>query len=544
MREPVTLFYNGTIHTLNSEQPRASALAVRGERILAVGTQGRVQAAAAGAPLTAINLRGRAMIPGLTDAHVHITWYGLARLQVELGTAHSRAAALQLVAAHAAQLPADAWVEGGGWHQSEWQDSTDFPTRADLDQVCPDKPVFLVRKDGHSAWVNSRALELAGITAATPDPADGAIARAADGEPTGILLETAQDLIRAVIGEPPQARRVHALEQALHEALSYGITSLHIPAGPRALDAPETMRDLHTLHQQGRLPLRCLTYVSHRELEPLIALGLQSGWGDVWLRLGGLKLFADGSLGSQTAALLQPYEGSTERGMALYDDATLTDLITRANLHGIAVAVHAIGDAANRSVLTALTHATAQRAHHEPPLPPLALPNRIEHVQLIDPADLPRLAHLGVLASMQPLHATSDMHMADALWGPRCQHAYALRSVWQSGATVLLGSDAPIETLNPWHGIHAAVTRQRPTGSPPDGWYPAQRLSIHQALLGYCVNPAIASGEAHLKGMLKPGMLADLVVLSADPFQCAPNDLHLIQADLTMVGGQVRWQRT
>ncbi len=543
MREPILMLYNGTIHTLNPAQPQAQAMAIRGERIVAIGTYGQVLAASVGAPREVLDLRGRTVLPGLTDSHVHITWYGLQRQQVQLAGVRSLAAALELVAARTTQLPPDAWIEGGGWNQSEWPDCPDLPTRAMLDQVSPQHPVFLVRKDGHSAWVNSRALELAKITATTPDPSDGQIVRDAAGEPTGILLENAQALVRRVIGDPSAGVRLHALQQALIEALSYGITSMHIPAGPRAADGAETLSDLHTLHMQGALPVRCLTYANASELDAMIALGLRSGIGDAWLRIGGLKIFADGSLGSLTADMLKPYVGTKQRGIAMYPAAALTEMITRANLHGISVAVHAIGDAANRKVLNALAHAAAAR-ESQSALPPLALPNRIEHVQLLHPDDLPRLAQLGVLASMQPLHATADMLLADQLWGTRSRFAYALRSVWESGATVLLGSDAPIETLNVWHSIHAAVTRQRIDGSPPGGWYPAQSLTLAQTLQGYCINPARASGEMHQKGMLKVGMLADLAVLPADPFRCAPHELHKLYADLTLVGGRVVWRRS
>jgi hypothetical protein len=400
---------------------------------------------------------------------------------------------------------------------------------------------MLTRKDGHSIWANSRALQEAGVSAATPDPPGGQIQRDAAGEPTGILLEDAQDLVRRHAPTPTPEERRHALRAAMDAALSYGLTSLHIPPGPDADDAHQTLTDLHVLAAQGALPLRCLAHLAARDLDAAIALGLRSGVGNTWLRVGGLKIFADGSLGSETAELLHPYEGRQHTGKAMLPAAELDALVLKARQAGISAVVHAIGDAANRKVLHAIAQAHAA-------LPPAAaaapaLPDRIEHAQLVHPDDISRFVELGLIAAMQPAHATSDMDMADALWGSRCATAYALRSFAEAGITLALSSDAPVDVLNPWHGIHAAITRQRPDGTPPGGWYPEQRISLDTALRGYCIGPAHASGEAALKGMLAPGMLADMAVLSADPFALPPEQVHTVVAEQTIVGGLVRWER-
>jgi hypothetical protein len=528
------LLYNGTIHTLNPQQPAAEALVTRGGRVLAVGSLDDVRAAA-GPRAESIDLAGRAVIPGLTDAHVHIGWYGLTRRQVRLSGTHSLHEAQERIAEGAQKLAPGAWLQGGGWNHSEWGSA--WPSRADLDRVCPDNPAFLVRKDGHSAWVNSRALALAAIDSGTPDPPGGQIQRDQQGEPTGILIETAQDIMRSIIVPPGQEERLGALQEALREALGYGLTSLHVPPFPPESDSGrEMLTDLQLLYGRGGLYVRCLAHLQERDLDAALALGIRSGLGDHWLRIGGLKIFADGSLGSQSAELLEPYEGSQQRGLPTMPVEELEGMIQHASSGGIAVTVHAIGDAANRKVLNAIEKARSSAG-------PLALPNRIEHVQLIQPEDMPRLAALNVIASMQPLHATSDMHMADRLWGARCALAYANRSVQQAGAVLAFGSDAPVEPLNPWLGIHAAVTRQRPDNTPEGGWHPEQRLSLADTLRGFCIGPAVASAEEGEKGMLAPGMLADMAVLAADPFEMLPAQLHRMQVDMTIVEGQVRWER-
>ncbi|MEI8165215.1 MAG: amidohydrolase [Chloroflexales bacterium] len=535
------VLYNGPIYTLDLGQPVVRAIAIRDGRVFALGSEGRVQAAVAGMRGETLNLRGRAVVPGLTDAHVHLPWQGLATYEARLGTATTLDAALAIIADRARALPSGVWLRGGGWNHVDW--GRRWPTRTDLDAVCPDRPAILTRKDGHSYWVNSPTLALAGISADTPDPAGGQIQRDRDGVPTGILFEAAMDLVRAVVPPIGEAERLAALRVALHEALSYGITSLHIPPGTNHADGPETLRDLQTLRAGGELPVRSLVFLAQPDLERALALGLRSGVGDRWLRIGGLKLFADGSLGSESAEMLSHYEGRRHMGIATIEQAELERLVRQANAGGISVAVHAIGDAANRKVLDAIELAQADRRQAGEGYPALAMPNRIEHVQVIHPKDLPRLAQLGVIASMQPLHATSDMDMADALWGARSAYAYAWGSLKESGATLAFGSDAPVESMNPWRGLHAAVTRQRPSGYPEGGWYPEQRLSVDEALRAYCLGPAIASGEDREKGYLAPGMLADLVVLTGDPFRSAPADLPAITAAMTFVEGKLAFER-
>lgn len=535
------VLYNGPIYTLDPNMPTARAVLISGGHVLAVGSEGRVQAAAAGMRAEMINLRGRAVVPGLTDAHVHMMWQGMTNFEVRLGDTPTLEEAQRQIAARVATLPPGAWLRGGGWDHSPW--GRRWPTAADLDAVCPDRPAMLSRKDGHSVWLNSRALALAGITAATPDPSGGAIQRDRDGEPTGILTETAMELARAIVPPHSEAERLQALRAAFSEALSYGITSIHVPPGTNHSSAPEALRDLQTLRAQGGLSLRCMAYLAHPDLERAVAMGLRSGFGDRWLRIGGLKLFADGALGSESAEMLTHYEGRRHTGIAILEQELLDELVLTANMNGIAVAIHAIGDAANRKVLDAIERAQAARNALGDAATPLTLPNRIEHVQVLHQKDVGRLTQLGVIASMQPIHCTSDMEAAEALWGPRCAYSYAWRSLLATGATLAFGSDAPVETMNPWKGLHAAVTRERPGGVPLGGWYPEQRLSVAEALNAYCVGPAIASGEQREKGRIAPGMLADLAVLTGDPFRSAPGELHAITAAMTLVEGKLVFER-
>jgi len=546
------LLYNGLIYTLNPAQPHATALAIRDDRILAVGDLQEVRAAA-GHAAPEIDLAGQAVIPGLTDAHVHFTWHGLALQRVRLSNVVTLEAALAQIAAKVATLPPGAWLQGGGWNHGRW--GGHWPTRADLDRVCPDRPAILVRRDGHSIWVNSQALALAGIDDTTPDPPDGVIQRDPQGHATGILLEGAQELVRRVVPTPTPAERLAALRLAQAEALSYGLTSVHIPPSPISSDGRETLRDLQILYSQGKLQLRCLAHLACPDLDAALALGLRSGLGDHWLRIGGLKIFADGSLGSETAEMLEPYTGRAGRGIAMFPEAALNTLIRQAYAGGISVVVHAIGDAANRKVLDAIAKTQQQpeqqnqqsvpgsSVRSSPGASAPALPNRIEHAQVLHPEDIGRFAALGVVASMQPAHATSDIQVAERLWGARCRTAYAWQALKSAGTVLAFGSDAPVEPLNPWPGIHAAVTRQRPDGTPEEGWYPSQRLSLADTLHACCIGPAMASGETGIKGMLAPGMLADLAILAVDPFANRPEDLHAVTVNMTIVGGKVLFER-
>jgi len=528
MKADVVLF-NGRVHTLAAGQPLAQAVALAGNRILAVGSDEELRPLLREEGQT-IDLEERTVIPGLIDAHVHFGWYSLALYQgqVDLDNVPTKAEALARIAEAVRQGPADEWLQGGGWNKNIWPEPS-FPTAADLDAVVPDRPVALQDKSRHATWVNSRALELAAISADTADPPGGEIVRDESGRPAGILLETAAELVHKAIPEPTVATFVEALRQGIAAAHRLGLTGIHDPGHPSVLAA------LQVLRAEGELDLRALVHIPTEGLDAALELGLRSGLGDEVLRIGGVKLFADGALGPQTAHMLAPYEGTRDNtGIPTHSAAELAALVRRSHEAGLSVAVHAIGDAANRAVLDAIEQATASPGSFRP-----ALPDRIEHVQLLHPDDLPRLAQLGVVASMQPIHATSDMDMAERHWGRRCDLAYAWQSVLESGARLAFGSDCPIETLDPLAGIHAAVTRRRADGHPgPEGWVPAQRLMVEEAVKAYTLGAAYAAGEEYLKGSLVPGKLADLVVLSQDIFEIEPMQIAGTQVEMTVFDGR------
>jgi predicted amidohydrolase YtcJ len=361
------------------------------------------------------------------------------------------------------------------------------------------------------------------------------------GQPTGILLETASDLVYDAIPEPDLATTIAALRAGIVEAHSLGLTGIHDPGHPTVLAA------LQALRAQGELKLRALVHIPRDGLEHALRLGLRSGLGDEYVRLGGVKIYADGALGPQTAHMLHPYEGSLHhKGIPTVTEDELDRIVQQAHASGVSVAIHAIGDAANRAALNAIETAYSSADGHSVPghhCPAPVLPDRIEHVQLLHPSDLPRLAKLGVVASMQPIHATSDMEMAERYWGDRCTLGYAWRSLLASGAVLAFGSDCPIEALSPLLGIHAAVTRRRVDGSPgTEGWRPDQKLSVAEAVHAYTLAAAYASGESHLKGSLAPGKLADMVVLSDDIFHIDPMHIADIQVQMTVFDGRIVYQ--
>jgi hypothetical protein len=525
-RTDLTLFIEGRIYPTVEREPPAEALAIRSGQVLAVGTRGEVEAVA-GRATKPVRLAGRTVLPGLIDAHLHLQHYALGLDQLDCGTATPGECLARLRQRVEGASPG-AWIRGHGWDQNRWGR---YGTRQELDAALPNHPAYLTAKSLHAAWANSQALRLAGIGAATPDPAGGRIQRDPQGRPTGILFENAMRMVSQVIPEPDPEALAGQIDRAQASLWALGLTGVHDFDGPLCLDA------LQILHQSGRLGLRVLKNIPLGELDHLLALGLRSGFGDDWIRLGNIKAFADGALGPRTAAMFEPYLGEPDNtGMLLLDGEQLAEVGLRAADAGWPLAVHAIGDRASHEVLNALATVRAhERTMQRPPLR-----HRIEHLQVMHPDDLARPAQLGVTASMQPIHAPSDMAMANRYWGPRTRYAYAWRSQLDAGARLALGSDAPVESPNPFLGLHAAVTRRRLDGSPgEEGWHPEQRLTIREGLAGYTTGPAAAAGKVE-QGRLEPGCWADLIVLDVDPFACAADELAEIRPIATMVGGEWR----
>jgi predicted amidohydrolase YtcJ len=525
------LFEGGGVRTLDPRCPRASALAVRGGKIVAMGDHQELREAFSG--FARVGLHGRTVLPAFTDSHIHLAACGLALRRVDLRGCRSLRDAVDLVAAAARRARPREWIRGGRWDKNLWPEGR-FPTREDLDPVTGDRPAALESKDGHTTWVNTAALRLAKIGPDTPDPAGGKIVRdPRTGDPTGLLAERAADLVKRVVERPTPEALEAAIKDATAAAHRAGIAAVHVMEDGDVLAACQRLRE------QGALGIRVCMMIPEDGLEAAIKVGIRSGFGDPMIRVGGVKIFADGALGSQTASMLEPYEGDSENtGVVVRTREQLRELITRAAEHGIAAAVHAIGDRANRWVLDAIEAARAVEAPGSRGRP---LRHRIEHVQLLHPDDLPRFARLGVVASMQPIHCTQDRDIADRYWGRRSRHAYAWRSLLESGARLAFGSDAPVETLDALAGIHAAVTRKRRDENDRASWYPEEALTVDEALSAYTIGPAYASGEEETKGVLGPGRVADFVVLSRDPLEVVPDDLPQITAEMTVVGGIVRY---
>jgi hypothetical protein len=389
--------------------------------------------------------------------------------------------------------------------------------------------VWLRRKCGHVGWANTRALELASINIGTPNPPGGAIDHEPEtGEPTGILKETAMDLVAGLFDDPSIDEAANALKMAEANAHKHGLVGVHTMEGVAAF------RGFQKLRAEGQLKLRVLMQIPEDNLDSAIGTGLMSGLGDERLRIGGVKVFADGALGARTAYMLEPFEGEPDNyGIVVSDAQHLKEVVGRASRAGIAAFVHAIGDRANREVLDAV--AASRQAGVGP-----GLRHRIEHTQVLHPDDIPRLAELNVIASMQPIHATQDMLLADSLWGARSSGAYAFRSLLDNGAVLAFGSDSPVEDLNVMKGIHAAVTRRRADGSPgANGWYPQERLTVTETVYAYTAGAAYASGEEAIKGTLSPGKLADMVVLSQDIFSIDPMSILDTEVVATVFDGKV-----
>ncbi len=534
------LFVGGRIYTAAPDGIRwAQTVATRDGRILAVGSADELSELR-GPKTQIVDLAGGLLLPGFTESHLHFIELALRASQVDVTYAPSAATAVAAVAARAAQMRAghtgeDLWLRGGGWNENVWTDAR--PHRRLLDEVAPDIPVALDSKELHAVWANSAALRRAGITRETADVAGGVIERDVDGEPTGVLRENAWDLLSRVIPKPDLAETTAAVRTAIPALWRTGIVAIH-----NANDTCDGLafRTYQALRRRGELGLRVLQQIPVGSLEHAAALGLRSGLGDANLRVGGIKMFADGALGSRTASMLQPYEGEPNQwGVTAMDPEEMLEAALLAGRAGLSLMIHAIGDRANRDVLNILAEVRAQEAAQGNGAPRLR--HRIEHVQCIHDEDLPRLARLDVLASVQPVHATSDMLIVDKYWGPRrAAGAYAFRRLLDSGAHLVFGSDGPIEPHDPLIGIHAAVTRRRADGSPgPTGWQGQERITVTEAVDAYTYWPAYAAGEETYRGSIEPGKVADLVVLAEDIFTVDPMRIRDVRVVMTLLDGKV-----
>ncbi len=524
------VYHHAVIHTLDARQPLASAIVIDRNRILAVGADDELLSSFRERGTECENLGGKTIIPGLTDAHIHLEHYAMGLQKVDCETPTYQQC-LQRVADRARSVPPGEWILGHGWNHNNWIGG--YGQAADLDRMAPNHPVYLTAKSLHAAWANTAAMQQAGLHDLSPDPSGGRLGRNDQGYLNGILFEEAMQLVSKAIPASSQHQIIQAIRDCQPFLWQMGLTGVH------DFDGATCFAALQTLHQMGELKLRVAKSVAYENLEHAAALALRSGFGDDCLWLGPLKLFADGALGPHTAAMFQPYEDdAANRGMLFLDAEEIYEIGRTAVQSGLSLAVHAIGDRANHEVLQAYTQL---RQYEKETLAAGVQPlrHRIEHVQVIHPGDVKLLSTLGIIASMQPVHAISDMLMADRFWGSRSAFAYAWRSQLNHGAPLAFGSDAPVEFPNPFWGLHAAVTRRQQDGAPgEDGWYPQQRLSVLEALQAYTTGAAYAAGKENVSGKLSPGFMADLLVLETDPFTCPPNALAGLKPQATMIAGE------
>lgn len=534
-RRPLLLLLNGNIHTMDTDHPHATALALdrSSGRIIGVGDDSEIKSFAG--PLTdTLDLRGATVIPGMIDAHTHLLTYAQSRLDVDLRDTSSEDEAVELVRQRAQHTPPGMWIRGQSWDKNLWPNST-FPSKQSLDAAVPNHPVALWDHAHHAMWVNSEALRLAGIDSTTLDPASGTIGRDGAGEPNGMLFEFgATDLIDHVVQPPDDEALAAELRRVLAESRARGITGVH------NIEGDTSLRLFQQLHRDNALDMRVLLYIPRQALHNAINLGLEAGFGDDYLRFAGIKLFMDGALGPQTAAMLDPYEGrSGYTGILTLSDEDTAHIVNEAAGGGVGVAIHAIGDRAVHVALNGIEAALRQRSLNEQRQPLIARRFRLEHVQLAAQSDIERMARLGVVASVQPFHAVADRDAAERYWGARHLRSYAYQTLRSSGVRLALGSDVPVDTCDPLRVLHAAVVRRDDRTPDRTPWVPDQALTIAQALWAYTMGAAYAGGQESNQGSLTPGKLADLVVLREDPFSVPSDRLMGAEIAATLVGGEI-----
>jgi hypothetical protein len=524
----------GIVWTGETGRPWSEAVAVKGGRIVLAGSKREIRSLV-GAKTMVVDLKGRAALPGFVDSHTHFLDGGFSLLSLQLREARSRADFVARVAEKAGELKKGEWILNGDWDQQQF-DPPELPRREWIDGVTPDHPVCVNRHDGHMVLANSLALRIAGISGATVSPEGGEILKdPGTGEPTGILKDAAMDLVTKHIPEPSFESKLRAAQAALRHAAECGVTSLHDMAGSANFEVYEK------LLRAGLLTSRIFLYIPLSEVDLYARLRLKTPFGNDFLKIGGLKGFVDGSLGSATALFFEPYtDNPAQRGLLsadMYPEGIMEERILAADKAGLQLAVHAIGDRANAVILDLYEKAIAQNG-------PRDRRWRIEHAQHLRPQDIERMGRLGIIAAVQPYHAIDDGRWAETKIGPeRCRTTYAFRSLLNSGVRLACGSDWTVAPLNPLSGIYAAVTRRTTDGKNPGGWIPEQKIALEEALRGYTQNGAYAEFAEQSKGSIAAGKLADLVVLDRNIFKIPPEAIIDVKVDMTIVGGKVIFER-
>jgi predicted amidohydrolase YtcJ len=525
---------NGRIWTVNPKQPEAEAVACLGGRIVAVGTTGEVRRWV-GEKTRVIDCGGRRVVPGFNDAHLHFYSGGANLSSVQLRTAGSEKEFAQRIREFAARTPKGRWITGGDWDHEAWA-PPHLPTRSMIDGATRESPVFVERLDGHMGLANSLALKLAGITRETPDPPGGTIVRDESGEPTGILKDAAMEPVYRVMPDASSEEIANAIRAALRYAAEHGVTSVQdMSASPAVLAAYQD------LLAAGDLTVRIYGFQPLTSWKRQAAAGVRAGFGNERLKIGGMKGFADGSLGSTTALFFSPYDDApATSGLPsdeLIPEGKMLANIIGADSAGLQIGIHAIGDRANRIILSMYDSAARRNGTRDRRL-------RIEHAQHLQKSEIASFGRQGVIASMQPYHAIDDGRWAEKRVGPeRAKGAYAFRSLLDAGVTLAFGSDWPVAPMDPLMGIYAAMTRRTLDGKHPGGWIPGEKISVQEAIRAFTLGSAMASFDERRKGSLETGKLADMVLLSDDIVHLKPELLNGVKVDMTIFDGRVIYER-
>jgi predicted amidohydrolase YtcJ len=524
---------NANVWTVDSKLPKAQAVAIIGDRIVAVGSQADVQGWR-GASTRVIDAAGKLVLPGFNDAHVHFVSGGQQLDAVDLNDSTSAEEFVKRVAQQASKTPNKQWITGGDWDETKWSPAQ-LPTKEMIDAVTPDNPVFLNRYDGHMSLANSIALRLAGVTASTPDPPGGSIVRDAQGNPTGALKDAAMGYVFKVIPPLSHDQRLHAVQRALSHAASLGVTSVQ-DMNPEYAD----IAVYSELLDRGQLTTRIYAAPLITQVDDQVKIGIRRAFGSPYLRIGALKAYADGSLGSATAYFFEPFADQPDNHGLLSDEmhpiSLMHDRMMKADAAGLQLCTHAIGDAGISAILDIYTdlvkvHGKADRRF------------RIEHAQHMAAKDFARFADLGVIASVQPYHAIDDGRWAEKRIGhDRASRTYAFRTFLNDGVRVAFGTDWNVAPLNPMLTLYAATTRATLDGKNPNGWFPEQKLTVVEAVQAYTMGSAYAEFQDQEKGSITPGKLADMVIVNDDIFQIDPVKIRDVKVTKTIVGGKVVWE--
>ncbi len=525
---------NGTVWTVNPSQPWAEAVAVKGDRILEVGSSQAIRKLAS-ARTEIIDLKGDLVLPGFIDSHTHFLDGGFSLLSIRLRDAESREDFIARIRDKAKELERGEWILNGNWdHQSF--DPPELPRRDWIDAVTPHNPVFVNRLDGHMALANSLALKIAGVSKDTPSPDGGEILKDPEtGEPTGILKDAALELVAKHIPLPSPGAKLRAAEVALRHAAECGVTSIHDMA------SAENFEVYQELLRNNKLTARLYVYIPITEVEMYSRLRLKTPFGNDFLKIGGLKGFVDGSLGSSTALFFEPYADDPDvTGLfhsQMFPEGIMEQRIMEADRAGLQVAIHAIGDKANHTILDIMEKVIAGDGERDRRW-------RVEHAQHLLPEDIERFARLGIIASVQPYHAIDDGRWAESKIGrERCRATYAFQSLLEGGTVLACGSDWTVAPLDPISGIYAAVTRRTLDGKHPEGWFPEQKISLEEAIKGYTLNGAFAEFSEASKGSIEAGKLADLVALTRNIFAVSPEEIVDAKVKMTIFNGEIVYRK-